>query len=136
MLKPDEDVLEAADARPKREKHQEPNAKLKRERHLHPRPDVNRQSERKHLLETYSDKYEFRAQQIGEVYQERVGLILRSSNASEFRKKSMGRLPSGVQRFGQRPHNIPLPGHRKLYGLFKDHFSGSRKSNQSKREQS
>ena len=62
MLKPGEDVLEAADARSKREKHQEPNAELKRERHLHLRPDVNRPSERERLLETYSVKYEFRAQ--------------------------------------------------------------------------
>ena len=47
---------------PKREKHQESNAELKRERHLHLRSDVNRPSEREHLLETYSVKYEFRAQ--------------------------------------------------------------------------
>ena len=50
-------------------KNQEPNAQLKRERHLHLRPDVNQPSEREHLLETYSVKYEFRAQQIGRVYQ-------------------------------------------------------------------
>ena len=62
MLKLGEDVLEAADARPERGKHQEPNAELKRERHLHLQPDVNRPSEREHLLETYSVKYEFRAQ--------------------------------------------------------------------------
>ena len=55
-------VLEAADVPPKREKHQEPNAELKRESRLHLRPDVNRPSEREHLLETYSVKYEFRAQ--------------------------------------------------------------------------
>ena len=53
----------------KREKHQEPNAELKRERHRHLRPDVNRPSEREHLLETYSVKYEFRARQIGGVCQ-------------------------------------------------------------------
>ena len=66
MLKLDEGegVLEAADVPPKREKHQEPNAELKRERHQHLRPDVNRPSEREHLLETYSVKYEFRARQI------------------------------------------------------------------------
>ena len=71
MLKPDEDVgvLEAAGVPPKREKHQEPNAELKRERHQHLRPDVNRPSEREHLLETYSVKYEFRARQIGRVCQ-------------------------------------------------------------------
>ena len=69
MLKPDEDVLEAPGIRPKRQKHQEPNAQLKRERNLHLRPDVNRPSERKHLLETYLVKYEFRAQQIGGVCQ-------------------------------------------------------------------
>ena len=77
MLKPDEgvgvlgeaDVPEAADVPPKREKHQEPNAELKRERHLHLRPDVNRPSEREHLLETYSVKYEFRARQIRRVCQ-------------------------------------------------------------------
>ena len=56
MLKPDEGVgvLEAAGVPPEREKHQEPNAELKRESHLHLRPDVNRPSEREHLLETYS----------------------------------------------------------------------------------
>ena len=75
MLKPDEgvpeatDVPEAADVPPKREKHQEPNAELKRERHRHLRPDVNRPSEREHLLETYSVKYEFRARQIRRVCQ-------------------------------------------------------------------
>ena len=71
MLKPDEGegVLEAADVPPKREKHQEPNAELKRERHQHLRPDVNRPSEREHLPETYSVKYEFRARQIGGVCQ-------------------------------------------------------------------
>ena len=69
MLKPDEGVLEAANVRPEREKHQEPNAELKRESHLHLRPDVNRPSEREHLLETYSVKYEFRARQIGGVCQ-------------------------------------------------------------------
>ena len=53
----------------KKRKHQEPNAELKRERHLHLRPDVNRPSEREHLLETYSVKYEFRARQIGRVCQ-------------------------------------------------------------------
>ena len=64
MLKPDEGVgvLEAAGVPPKKEKHQEPNAQLKRERHLHLQPDVNQPSEREHLLETYSVKYEFRAQ--------------------------------------------------------------------------
>ena len=62
MLKQGEGVQEAAGVRPKREKHQEPNAELKRERHLHLQPDVNRPSEREHLLETYSVKYEFRAQ--------------------------------------------------------------------------
>ena len=46
----------------KKRKPQEPNAELNRERHLHLRPDVNRPSEREHLLETYSVKYEFRAQ--------------------------------------------------------------------------
>ena len=69
MLKPGEGVLEAADVRPERGKHQEPNAELKRERHLHLQPDVNRPSEQEHLLETYSVKYEFRAQQIGGVCQ-------------------------------------------------------------------
>ena len=71
MLKPDEGVgvLEAVDVPPKREKHQEPNAELKRERHQHLRPDVNRPSEREHLLETYSVKYEFRARQIRGVCQ-------------------------------------------------------------------
>ena len=71
MLKPDEGVgvLEAAGVPPKREKHQEPNAELKRERHQHLRPDVNRPSEREHLLETYSVKYEFRARLIGGVCQ-------------------------------------------------------------------
>ena len=62
MLKPDEGIPEAAGVPPEREKHQEPNAQLKRERHLHLQPDVNRPSEREHLLETYSVKYEFRAQ--------------------------------------------------------------------------
>ena len=67
MLKPDEGggVPEAEGVPPKREKHQESNAELKRERHQHLRPDVNRPSEREHLLETYSVKYEFRARQIG-----------------------------------------------------------------------
>ena len=69
MLKPDEGVLEAAGVPPKREKHQEPNAELKRESHRHLRPDVNRASEREHLLEIYSVKYEFRARQIGGVGQ-------------------------------------------------------------------
>ena len=71
MLKPDEGmgVLEAAGIPPKREKHQEPNAELKRESRQHLRPDVNRPSEREHLLETYSVKYEFRARQIGGVCQ-------------------------------------------------------------------
>ena len=71
MLKPDEGVgvPEAAGIRPEKGKHQEPNAELKRERHQHLRPDVNRPSEREHLLETYSVKYEFRARQIGGVCQ-------------------------------------------------------------------
>ena len=51
-----------AGIRPEKGKHQEPNAALKRERRHHLRPDVNRPSEREHLLETYSVKYEFRAQ--------------------------------------------------------------------------
>ena len=69
MLKLGEDVLAAADTQSKRVNHQEPNAELKRERHLHLQPDVNQPSEREHLLETYSVKYEFRAQQIGGVCQ-------------------------------------------------------------------
>ena len=66
MLRLGEDVLEAPGVQPKRGKHQESNAETKRERHQHLQPDVNRPSEREHLLETYSVKYEFRAQQIGE----------------------------------------------------------------------
>ena len=62
MLKPGKDVLEVVGVRPKRENHQETNAELKRERHQHLRSDVNRPSEREHLLETYSVKYEFCAQ--------------------------------------------------------------------------
>ena len=69
MLKPDEGVLEAAGVPPNRENHQEPNAQLKRERHRHLQPDVNRPSEREHLLEIYSVKYEFRARQVGGVCQ-------------------------------------------------------------------
>ena len=50
MLKLGKDV-EAADARPKRGKNQEPNAELKRERHL--LLDVNQPSEREHLRDIF-----------------------------------------------------------------------------------
>ena len=80
MLKPDKDEngqevqlkreryplrqagVRQAGIRPEKGKHQIPNAELKRERHQHLRPDVDRPSEREHLLETYSVKLEFRAQ--------------------------------------------------------------------------
>ena len=75
MLKPDEGVLEAAGVRPKREKHQEPNAELKRERHLHLQPDVNRPSEREHLLETYSLNMNFVRSKSGECVKTELDLF-------------------------------------------------------------
>ena len=88
MLKPDKDEngqevqlererhplrqagVRQAGVRPEKGKHQEPNAELKRERHPYRWPDVNRPSEREHLHETYSVKYEFCTRQIGGMYQE------------------------------------------------------------------
>ena len=132
MLKPDEGVLEAPNAQLKREKYPIRDVKLKRERHQHRRPDVNRPSDREHLLETYSVKYEFCAQQIGRVYQDGIKLIFCPADASKFEKRAVDQSSARVQCLRRRTNYIRLLGHLGLCGLVKDCFGGSRKSNQSK----
>ena len=59
MLKQGEGVLEE---REKKREASRTKRRAKKRKALHLQPDVNRPSEREHLLETYSVKYEFRAQ--------------------------------------------------------------------------
>ena len=99
-------------------------ARLKSERHQ--RADVNRPSAREHLLETYSVKYEFCAHQIGRMYQNAIGLVSVSPTQVSY-ENGLIISPCPVFRTAD-----PLSGHRRLCGLVKDHFGGSRKSNQSK----
>ena len=70
------------------------------------------------------------------MYQKRIGLIFRASDASEFGKRVVDRSPARLQCFGRRTRHVFVYGHRRLRRLVKDHFGSSRKSDKSKRERS